>query len=137
MHKVKLKTSHIIIVELCVLSFIVTLLFPYDAPSTKKIFSTGVVTQEQSRIKLVSSTEICSPGETARIRIQGKPNTEYSIKVRYSSGYSSANGLNKKTSNYNGYVSWSWKVGTRTTAGTYPITITGGGETYTTTFIVD
>ena len=137
MHKVKLKTSHIIIVEVCVLSFIVTILFPYNSFSDKKSLNAGAATQAQSSIRLVSLPGICFPGEYASIKIQGWPNTEYSIKVKYNSGYSEASGLYRKTSDNNGYVSWSWKVGTRTASGKYPITISGGGETKKVYFTVD
>ena len=75
-------------------------------------------------LKLNNKSSRVSPGENAHISVTGKPNTEYSIIVDYPSGYSEAEGLYNKTSDSNGVVSWTWEVGTRTTPGTYPITIT-------------
>ncbi|MCH5300057.1 MAG: hypothetical protein J1E56_01970 [Ruminococcus sp.] len=77
-----------------------------------------------------------SPGEYADITVQGEPNTDYSITVYYKSGPSTAKGLYTKTSDSNGNVSWEWKVGTRTSSGTYRISISGGGQSISTTFTV-
>jgi hypothetical protein len=49
-----------------------------------------------------------------------------SIDVEYASGSSTAAGLVAKTSDSTGQVSWTWKVGGRTTIGTWPITVTCG-----------
>lgn len=75
-------------------------------------------------IKLNDISSYVSPGDTAHISVTAKPNTEYSISVEYSSGYSEAEGLENKTTDSAGRVSWSWKVGTNTYSGEYPITIT-------------
>lgn len=77
-----------------------------------------------SEIQLVGISENVSPGSRAYIKVQGKPNTEYSITVEYKSGYSEAEGLYSKNSDNSGYISWNWKVGTKTSEGTYPVTIT-------------
>ena len=97
---------------------------------------TQQIEEQSSSIRLVRSPGECYPGETASIKIQGKPNTTYSITVRYNSGNSTASGLYDKTSDSKGNVSWSWKVGTRTSSGTYKIRISGGGENFSTTFTV-
>ena len=81
-------------------------------------------TSNSSTIKLTSISSNVSPGDTAHISVTAKPNTEYSISVEYSSGYSEAEGLENKTTDSAGRVSWSWKVGTNTYSGEYPITIT-------------
>lgn len=77
-----------------------------------------------SEIQLVGISENVSPGSRAYIKVQGKPNTEYSITVEYKSGYSEAEGLYSKNSDNSGYISWNWKIGTKTSEGTYPVTIT-------------
>lgn len=94
-------------------------------PTTK---ATTKETSKEDNIFLISKTNNVSPGEYVTLEIQGKPNTKYSIKVHYSSGASSAKGLEPKMSNENGYVSWTWKVGTRTKPGDYHIDVFGGGE---------
>jgi hypothetical protein len=45
------------------------------------------------------------------------------IDVVYNSGSSTAAGLGSKTASSTGRITWSWKVGTRTATGTYPIYI--------------
>lgn len=88
-------------------------------------------------ITLVSFNNNFRRNEDATIKIQGKPNTQYSISVYYSSGPSKADGLEPKMSDADGYVSWTWHVGGSTsTKGTKRLTISGGGEKFETTFTV-
>lgn len=84
----------------------------------------------------VNGDMVFSRNEIATVSITAKPNTTYSITVYYSSGASKADGLENKTSDANGNVSWSWKIGGRTKPGTYNIVITGGGQTLEKTFTV-
>ena len=86
--------------------------------------SNSLDTNSYTSIRLNNKSSRVSPGENAHISVTGKPNTEYSIIVDYPSGHSEAEGLYNKTSDSKGVVSWTWEVGTRTTPGTYPITIT-------------
>ena len=53
-----------------------------------------------------------------------------SITVHYKTGPGTAAGLVAKTSAASGAISWSWKVGGRTTKGTWPITVSCGGGKY-------
>ena len=88
-------------------------------------------------IRLISFSPVpCNPGDEVTITVQGTPNTLYSIKVVYNSGASKSKDLNPKTSDGNGVVSWTWKVGTKTALGTYPVTISGGNQKYTAHLIV-
>ena len=59
------------------------------------------------------------------------PGAYCTITVYYKSGPSTASGLGAKTADSDGNVSWTWKVGTRTTPGTYRIVVTAalGGAT--------
>ncbi len=83
-----------------------------------------------------SVTSSVSAGSFASVSIHGAPNTTYSITVIYNSGKSTASGLEDVTSDSNGNTSWSWKVGTRTKSVTYPITVSGGGQSESTSFSV-
>lgn len=73
-------------------------------------------------------------GGSASITVRGKPNTQYSIAVYYSAGKSSAGGLEAQTSGPDGTVTWTWKVGRNTKAGTHRIVVSGGGEEIETSF---
>ena len=46
------------------------------------------------------------------------------IKVRYSTGYSHAQGLGAKTAPASGKLTWTWEVGKSTHPGTWPVTVT-------------
>ena len=89
-----------------------------------KTIASNELPSQEGTIHLDTMTSYVSPGENAYISIRALPNTEYSISVEYSSGYSTADGLYTKTSDTNGFVRWNWEVGSRTSSGTYPITIT-------------
>ena len=82
-----------------------------------------------SGIEIIEYTDVIGRGEYASIEIKGRPNTDYTCEVRYKTQMSTAKGLGKKTSDSEGYVSWSWKVSTNTSLDYRPtITISGGGD---------
>lgn len=68
-------------------------------------------------------------GNKAEIVICGKPDTEYTIRVTYSSGISKAKALKPQLSDNQGYVAWIWTVGVKTKAGSYPVEILENGAT--------
>ena len=79
-----------------------------------------------SNINLVSLTSPISRGSDVTVSIKGLPNITYDIDVIYSSGESKASGLEDKTSDNEGNVSWTFKVSSNVKPGTYEIKITGG-----------
>jgi competence protein ComEC len=91
-------------------------------------------------LEIVSVTSPIAPGAIATLQAKTAPGADCTITVYYKSGPSSAAGLDPKQSDGGGNVSWSWKVGTRTTPGTWSIVVTASlnGETATqeTTFMV-
>lgn len=103
------------------------------APETKAPETKAPETTAQT-LRLVSVTSPCRNGDDATVTIIGKPNTEYSIGVYYATRASEAQGLEKKTSDANGNLSWTWSVGLNTTPSTHDITIRGGDEKLEITF---
>lgn len=93
---------------------------PTEAP-------TKAPTEAPTAIVFTEYTDYVEAGSNAFVTIQGAPNTEYSIHVYYSTKESSAEGLENKTSDSSGYVTWEWKVGPNTTPGAHSITVKGGG----------
>ena len=85
---------------------------------------------------MLSWPEVIARNKKATVEITGRPNTEYSIKVHYKSGPSKASGLEAKVSDANGYVTWTWRVGSNTAPGTYRIEISDGEESITLYFTV-
>lgn len=92
---------------------------------------------KELNVTLVSLTSPIKAGKTATIEIIGDPGVEYEIIVKYSSGASSAKGLDPKFSGNEGRVSWTWKVSANVKPGEYTITITSGDASYKTAFIVE
>ena len=110
-----------------------------QAPATeppKPVTQAPVTEAPKQVLDILSVTSPIKGGKNATLSAKGKPNTVYDIKVVYSSGESSANGLEDKTSSASGNVSWTWKVGAKTKPGTYTITVKGGGETDTITITI-
>jgi len=87
-------------------------------------------------LEIVSVTSPVSKGANATLTAKTSPNASCSITVYYKSGPSTAAGLGPKTANASGMVSWTWKVGARTTSGTWRIVVTCNGVTKETTFMV-
>lgn len=81
-----------------------------------------------SNINLVSLDSPVSKGSDVTVSIKGLPNTTYDIDVIYSSGESKASGLEDKTSDSEGNVSWTFKVSSNVKPGTYEVKITDGSS---------
>ena len=106
-----------------------------DAPSIDPDENDEPITKEI--IKLVSYMSKVRTGDEAYITVRGEPNTEYKITVKYSSGASSARGLEPKTSDADGLVTWTWKVSENVIPGEYSIEIKSDNTSYKTTFVVE
>lgn len=92
----------------------------------------GLASQE-----LVSLTSPVSPGEYATIMVKTSSGASCSIVVSYKSGPSKAEGLSPTVADANGMCSWGWKVGARTTPGTWSISVTTGEVTQRYPFVVE
>ena len=102
--------------------------------------SQSVGTANQIALQIVSVTSPVLADSNATIVIQTVPNAECGITVNYKSGPSKASGLYTKIADSRGKVSWTWKVGSKTTPGTWQIIIQatshGKNATQTTYFTV-
>ena len=109
----------------CIIVVVAAIVIPplvrTPAPATTGEFS----------IEIVSVTSPVSPGAYATLKASAPPGAQCSIAVYYKSGRSTAQGLYAKQADMNGDVSWTWKVGTRTTPGSWRIVVTAtyDGET--------
>ena len=81
-------------------------------------------------VKLVALTSSVSPGKDATITVSTSANAKCEITVLYKSGPSKAQGLFPKPADSQGRASWTWRVGSNTTPGSWPITVTcsAGGQ---------
>ena len=100
------------------------------APPTSTPTSTPTPTTELT-LEIVSVTSPVSPGANATLVAKATPGAQCDITVYYKSGPSTAQELYPKTADTSGNVSWTWKVGTRTTPGSWRIVVTAslGGKT--------
>lgn len=87
-------------------------------------------------LKVTSSNLNVSHGDYASVTIQTAPGATGTIEVDYSSGPSTSSSLVPKTSDSSGHITWEWKVGTRTTPGTWPVIITVNGKSIQVSLIV-
>ncbi len=88
-----------------------------------------------ARVRLIHVTSPVSAGSYATLRASVSPSRTCSIAVYYKSGASQAQGLYPKRS-VAGRVSWTWKVGTRTTPGRWAIVVScGSAGTLRTSFV--
>jgi micrococcal nuclease len=90
----------------------------------------------QTGLTIVSFTSDVNPGDYATITVKTTPGTTGYIEVDYYSGPSHASGLVPKTANSSGIITWTWKVGTHTRSGDWPVIITAGSHTVRTTLHV-
>lgn len=81
-----------------------------------------------TEIKITHDPSPVYRNEEVTLSAKGTPNADAKIKVYYSSGASKAKGLEDKKTDTDGNVSWTWKVGGKTNAGTYRITVDIGDE---------
>lgn len=93
-------------------------------PTTKpKARPTPTPTSTKLSVIVTARTSSVSRNSTAMVSIKTSAGARCSIVVEYKSGPSKAAGLGDKTASSTGAVSWSWKVGSNTTRGTWPIHI--------------
>ena len=74
-------------------------------------------------VTLVSLTSPAAPFTDAALTISTAPGANCSITVFYKSGPSRAQGLMPKAADAAGRVSWTWRVGSNTTPGRWPILV--------------
>ncbi len=75
-------------------------------------------------IDVISLTSPISAGGMASLSINTLPGAACTITVYFKSGPSQAAGLGGQTAGSDGTVTWTWKVGSRTTPGTWRIVVT-------------
>lgn len=88
-------------------------------------------TEQDVLLEIESVSSPINPGQYATLVARTIPRAKCSIIVLYKSGASTAEGLEDILAGADGRVSWTWKVGTRTTSGTWRIVVSAelDGET--------
>lgn len=75
-------------------------------------------------VALVQLSSPVAPFTDATIQVKTVPGTACAIAVLYKSGPSRAKGLDPRTADRSGFVSWRWRVGSNTTPGQWPVVVT-------------
>jgi len=109
---------------------------PRLVPIVALLAALAIPATAAARVRLISVTSPIGAGSYARLTASVSPSRTCSITVEYKSGPSHAAGLYPKPP-VGGRVSWTWKVGTRTTPGRWPIVVScGSAGTLHTSFVV-
>lgn len=96
------------------------------AVAAAALAGTGTAPAARTSVRLISVTSPIAHGAYATLRARvSTSRVSCSITVYYKSGPSHAQGLYPHRPS-GGRVSWTWKVGTRTTPGRWPITVSCG-----------
>jgi hypothetical protein len=96
---------------------------------------TGLAPQRGDVI-ITSDSVIQTRGGQVVVAARAKPSTGCTIKVQYLSGNATVPGLEPKTTDISGNVSWTWVIAQDTKSGTWPVMVTCGGATGGTTVTV-
>lgn len=96
-----------------------------DAPPDSDTETDSSDPDVPSGITVLSLTDNVSRGSNAFLSIRGIPGITYQIEVYYSTTISQAKGLEPKTADHDGTVAWSWRIGSKTKAGSHRIVIRG------------
>jgi len=83
----------------------------------------GLAAESGLPLAWVTFTSPVNRGAFATAAVRTVARARCSISVEYKSGPSSAAGLGGKTASSSGAASWTWRVGTGTSPGSWPVTV--------------
>jgi hypothetical protein len=109
---------------------------PSPSPTPTPVASPTPPAPATTPIAFVNAPLTAAPGQNVTLYVRTAPGAACNITVYYASGPSTAKGLTPKTADGAGNVSWTWKVGTRTTPGSWDVVVGCGNATATTTLNV-
>ena len=96
----------------------------YSIPQIPQIPDIPQLEEQNLYLVITSVTSPVRHGYNATLTAKTLPNAYCTITVYYKSGPSEAQGLYSKIADSSGNVFWTWKVGTRTTPGSWKIVVT-------------
>ncbi len=108
----------------------------FNPPDMLTETAKALVAASDNGIAFTNAKNNYSRGEKISLTVAGSPNTLYTLKIRYKSGYSSALGLGGVTSDNHGYATWTFKIGNVSGEFIPWFEVTGGGVTVTHKFTV-
>jgi hypothetical protein len=100
-----------------------------NAPQTQTL-------QVRTHINIINAVSAVKQGGTGIITIKGAPNTLYNIKTSYKIEDKTISVIQWRNTDKTGVATFNWIVSKETIAGTYPATISGGGDILSTSHTV-
>ncbi|MFD1775758.1 pilus assembly protein [Paenibacillus rhizophilus] len=76
--------------------------------------------EDNTSISILEKPNPARPNKQGVIRIKTTPNASANLTVFYKSGKSTAKYLGWKKADENGYIEWEWRIGGKTTPGSWP-----------------
>lgn len=87
-------------------------------PAASTVESTGGLS-----LRITALSSPVARGSDATLRAATAPGAGCTITVRYRSGPSRAAGLGPQTAGADGAIAWTWRIGSNTTPGIWPVTV--------------
>jgi endonuclease YncB( thermonuclease family) len=84
-------------------------------------------------LTLIKAPGTVAQDATASVTVKTSPGAACTIDVRYKSGSSNAKGLEPAKADAQGQVTWSWKIGSNTAVGVWPVIVQCGSDSVQTT----
>jgi len=130
----KIKVVWILLLGICIMGY-------NSSAQAINMVKALVIPQKQlmivvSHLKIINAISTVRHGGTGVITIQGIPNTLYNIKTSYKTENKTVSVIQWRTTDRTGVTTFNWIVGDDTVAGTYPASISGGGELLNTSHTV-
>jgi hypothetical protein len=89
-----------------------------------------------AELRILQANTTLKPGDIGFIKIQGRPNTVYTIDTTFIQNNKTIRVKQVRRSNINGEATFNWVVDSTTLPATHRAIISGGGETLETTHTV-
>lgn len=130
----KIKEAWILFLGMCIMGYqcntgAISMVKAVNIPQKQSIIA-------QSHLKIINAVSVVKCGGTGVITIQGTPNTLYNIKTSYKKENITVSVNQWRTTDATGVTTFNWIVSNDTIAGTYPATISGGGDVLNTSHTV-
>jgi len=121
----KVKVLSVLLLGMCIMGYNYTTLATTMSNELNSTQKQSIISQNTLRI--INSDTNVERGGIGVITIHGRPNTLYNIKTTYKLANKTVSVIQWRTTDDTGVTTFNWVVDTKTMAGTYDATISGGG----------
>lgn len=118
----KTKTSIILFICMLIMTCKVDIIYGVEYDKVTPVMNV------QGSLSITRAVTTVRKGDFGIIVIQGKANTRYRVNSSFKEGNRTIPVTQWRTTNANGVATFNWFVSEETALGTYPLTITGNGD---------